>query len=916
MERKNHKMKIAMTMLCMVVLSMLFATTASAGTLYWKNDAASDDWTDGGNYYGGVAPSAGDVVVVSNCTVRLSDSDADSFNLASSLSVIKPAHRDTKIEFTIDDTSDTVWVFNAMIRYEEWPTAGKERGTVHKKGPGKLRLNSTASTAYQVNVSVDEGTLYLTQTSSSSIYYVCHLHVAEGATLYSAARTTYFRGISGTGLVTATSSYRINPSLYSTASDPWVCEAKLQNVAIYNVGYGHILRTDNRVANASMGSGVLGVKKIGMSASEDSSIGGTGEIRFLEGSNTFLCLGENEETKTDRNIAIWYPKGGESAIDAGAYGGITFSGWLRIGGYADSQGMGILAITGSNVNENVLSGPIYRSATYASNKYTDSGWCYPHIVKRGTGTWRLAGAATLDNGRTNIVDRSYATGITVEEGTLRFDSIVEAGYKCSVGVATNTMHAYRGNYDEARRVPWAFSLGVPGIRWPAANLATFEYTGAMDASCATRPIALAGDARLRNATERRFRFSGVSSISNGLNRIVLDGEGVENELSDVSDGTNSTMRTGVVKEGSGTWTLTGTNDFSGPLVVNGGKLVVKRPDDAFKWFRLVAKRSTTTSATTDDFKLARIGLFDARGTTEGYGFRQGVNMTANLQTPSVLDPGEIGWGMPQQYSWSVRSQGGWGNYSCYDLCKTGEATDNSCVWINSRSVVMTPDDPSTWITYSLRLTNGAPEIVGYDIACLYNHNDGKNNYEGYNLRAWELDGSYDGYHWTKLHEVVDSLDENSEVKIPTNYRYWMKQNKTTKWEDVNTQFDLTKVVPITARRTGVPIPILDNVESVTVANGAVLEADGDITLSKFRVAADGIAGTVRGFTLAPSCSVDVTGVPEHPESFDLPIAFEGTSPSDASWSLKVDGSETTKYKVVAAGDKLRFIVKGLKVILR
>ena len=101
-----------------------------------------------------------------------------------------------------------------------------------------------------------------------------------------------------------------------------------------------------------------------------------------------------------------------------------------------------------------------------------------------------------------------------------------------------------------------------------------------------------------------------------------------------------------------------------------------------------------------------------------------------------------------------------------------------------------------------------------------------------------------------------------------------------------------------------------------MANGAVLEADGDITLSKFRVAADGTAGTVRGFTLAPSCSVDVTGLPAHPESFDLPITFDGVSPQSANWSLKVGGEPTTKYKVVVVGDKLRFIVKGMTVILR
>ena len=609
----------------LAIVAVLFAGAANAGTCVWKTENRENDWdwTDGRNFEGGIAPVSNDVVEVGNTTVKLSDSDTASFALASSLSQIKPTHKDAKIEFTIDDTSDTMWMFNAMICNEAYPSAGQEKGTVYKKGVGKLQLRNTAMTAYQVNINVQEGKLYLSQVSSSSNYYICHLHVEQGATFYSALRRTHIRGISGTGLVTAATNYAINPFDKSTIDDPWICEAQLRTVALYNAGYGNILRTDNRIDAAGVANrGILGIKKFGMRGSTvDASVGGNAEIRYYESCGTILCLGENEETKTDRNIAVWYPKQGEAAIDAGAFGGITFSGWLRIGGYASGQGMGVMVLKGSNVNENVLSGPFYRSATYASGSYTPNGWCYPHIVKRGTGAWRLAGAATLNNGKTNIVDRSYATGITVEEGTLRFDSIVEAGFRCSVGVATNTMLAYCGDYDESRRKPWAFTLGKPGISWPAGNLATFEYTGNMDASCATRPIALIGDARLCNATTNRFRFSGVSSISNGINRLVLAGEGDENELSDVSDGVSAEMKTSVVKEGEGTWTLTGTNDFSGPLIVNGGKLIVKRPDDAFKWFRLTVKRTCTTATDSDNFKLARIGLFDSNGSQAGHGKR-------------------------------------------------------------------------------------------------------------------------------------------------------------------------------------------------------------------------------------------------------------------------------------------------------
>ncbi len=138
-----------MTMLCMVGLSMLFTTAASAETRVWKTTGRVNDWdwTEKDNFEGGVAPVAGDTVEVGNITVKLSDSDTDSFNLASSLAQIKPTHLDANIEITIDDTSDTVWVLETKICNENYPNVGREKGTVHKKGAGKLKLNNTTATA-------------------------------------------------------------------------------------------------------------------------------------------------------------------------------------------------------------------------------------------------------------------------------------------------------------------------------------------------------------------------------------------------------------------------------------------------------------------------------------------------------------------------------------------------------------------------------------------------------------------------------------------------------------------------------------------------------------------------------------------------------------------------------------------------
>ena len=225
------------------------------------------------------------------------------------------------------------------------------------------------------------------------------------------------------------------------------------------------------------------------------------------------------------------------------------------------------------------------------------------------------------------------------------------------------------------------------------------------------------------------------------------------------------------------------------------------------------------------------------------------------------------------------------------------------------------EEPDKYVFIDMRLTNGAPEIAYYDIAVVYEQ---AASLWRINIKTWSLLGSTDGINWDELHSVEDSMsdDPDQKMKIPTVANSWMAQNVRTAGNTAGTKHNTDKLQPIASKRAATNIPFLNNVEAVTVANGAVLEADGDITLSNFRAAADGTAGTVKGFALAQNCTLDVTGLPERPESFDIPINFDGMSPGDASWSLKVGGDPSTKYGIVTIGDKLRFIVKGMAVSIR
>ena len=86
-----------------------------------------------------------------------------------------------------------------------------------------------------------------------------------------------------------------------------------------------------------------------------------------------------------------------------------------------------------------------------------------------------------------------------------------------------------------------------------------------------------------------------------------------------------------------------------------------------------------------------------------------------------------------------------------------------------------------------------------------------------------------------------------------------------------------------------------------------------MSLSGFAVAYGTVAGTVKGFSLAKQCEIDVTDIPDGVAGFDVPIIFEGASPVGVAWSVKVDGRPTSKFKAVVRDGRLRLVRRGLIV---
>ena len=878
----------------LVATLVAFALGAGAGTFKWTGGANNDDWSDGGNYEGGVAPGAGDIVTISNMTATISSDNAASWATASALDRIAPQDTNTTIVIYVAEgvTND----FGAGI--SRTASSLSRQGLVEKTGAGAVNFLKATGGQYDFRgheFHVKAGWANFGKTDKTQYFNV--IRIDEGARMTVSKATTWTRELLGPGDIdcAANNQFRVSGG---TATEPTVAEAKLGYLHYCAPGYVRILRTDNAAVKFSVYDGVTELIDIGMN-NVPSPTGKNTYLSYIPGgaSPTFRYIGTTD-TVTDKEIL--YENSGSSAagvgvFDAGPHGGITFNGkwdW-------ETRTWGVehllirFDLIGSNTVPCAINGRIGLGTNPSDTRTGAIG-----LSKKGSGCWRLANTNNF-----------FTAPIYVEEGTLEFANIKEKGERCALGTATELKDlSTPGVYDVAADVPYALRLGSAAVKWPADGLATLRYIGATQGICRTRPVALGGDARLLNTSGQPFRLSGISAVSNGVSRLVLAGTGENDEVQNLIDGTGG-CRLGVVKEGSGTWTLGGTNSFSGPVVVNGGTLKVRR-EYKYTWYKLVvrdlwSRLDTTGTIEYDQFRISRIGLFDAQGKRHNIGFTQCDEFPVNF----ALAPGQIGFGMPKPSAYWIRSPG-----MLPSLCFTGGADNDHSLYMTRSDMTIDPEKESDWISIEMRMTNGTPEIAYYDIGMgtklVEGQADGNRN-----IRAWDLMGSTDGWHWQKLHSIDDSRsDDPNQILKQRPYSWvWMGQYAViNSAESADTVHDTTKLQPIDGHLSDPPPMPLANVEYVSVAQDAVLEADGDITLSSFKVSGTG-AGTIRGFSLAPSCSVDVVDVPDFTGCLNLGLTFDGSSPADSAWTLTVDGAPSRKYRLKATNDGLSLVTKGMLV---
>ena len=907
----------------LVFCAALTACAAFATEYEWVRGAT--DWADAASYtntavaaVNTVMPGASDDVdIPANCTVTLDCDNAAHLAAVNKIGRIRPMTSTSFFVVKVSDGKETT--LNTKVNFDNTANyAAWMKGGIVKRGEGTLILGSNGGNYdYFTDITVEKGTLKLPQETTGSWRYYDIIAVSNGATLFTCAQPnkvggtlTAPQGLVGEGLVTndCTTPCFLEMlgagRVWSHRFDGMLAGSIMLNNArtrfdLTNPGNtftgGIRAMRENSYA---YGGSVIGLAKIGNKADTASSAGKYDTSYGLGYYDTrawnrnygagFMYLGTGETTDKD----IYVNAGNLNAslqsepnfFDGGPHGGLTLTGEFKLNS-AHNQ---VFVFTGSNVNECVVAGPFRRKTAADGTNYN---W---RIIKKGTGTWRFANVSTTE------MEGVFA----VENGTLRYDSIAEAGTRCSLGYSTLLLENYIGKIDNSRRVDYAFELGSTD---DTDADPIFEYTGANRNWCFSRPIALKGNARLRHSGGGELRLAYVRTLNAAAKMLTLDGAGYDAWLFNVADAYGTLSLT---KDGTGAWTIAGTNQIAGSVTVKAGTLNLAHPDTPFTWFRWTPKETCNASG----WKTAveELGLYDEQGNRLNGNLSYNSTVAYNAARASGLAEGEVAMGTDGYFDGPANV------VNMFD-------GDSSTKWSTAHKIPgsansydrSTVDNPAAWWSIIMRLPASSAAVASYDILGL-----GANAYEKiYVPRAFMLEGSLDGANWY----VIDDYDAGG---YPSgNWLTWRFSGDTwgnpTDCNTAESDFSFHEGGrSVTAYPTGLPVPLV-NVTNISVAAGARLAVTGG-TLdlpSGIRLTVDGAtgAGTLANVVFPENGTLEVVNLPSFNGSVELGVTCENVMGFDrvANWSLVVNGSAVPAGRLkcrTAAGKIVLYRPGGVFVV--
>lgn len=903
-----------MKSMVMAALCMAAFVGGAAEIRIWKASGAADytTWTNSENFENG-APQAGDSVALpAGISVSLNASDTASAALVSSLAVVllqgEYSGTPARLVVTVnaDDPNGGILSVGCKVRgasgqYETQSSCG----LVEKFGTGEFFITDANDKSQNdrnccaTSYTVHGGTLRLPQAGTTNGERATYkVHVAEGATLVSFggsnanAATTYFSGgLTGSGLVTNEMAASLGAGLIING----VAVGILTNGTTIG-GAVSITPKDNLYLAATNSTASAGVRfannkthfyvQAAGGAGEPSSIGTSG-FSVSVSETAFHYLGD-VVTSSTRNMDIFNVNDGQSMlIDGGPYGGLGFDKYTM---WHSRQSLANVVLDGDGATENVFLGYVQG---YSSG---DLGLT---LTKRGAGTWRLGDPSLSDS---KDVGRIGVRGIYVEEGTLAADTLYDRGHMSAIGHSvTNLPYGFKGTkadaFSGANYVDYPLAIGGTN-----GTEGTFAYTGSSGVYVTNLPFAVVGDARLENRSASAFcHLGGISSRRAGTHTLTLGGDSAVE--CDVGNVTEQIGKINLVKEGAGTWSLVGTNAFTGGIDVKEGTLKVANHGAKYMWFKWVLKETYNEyygRTSGDDRKtfIPEFGLFDVNSNR----VNGALAMVADYKN---IAPGQIA--LVTEYDY-------YGDFYEPDKGQLANLTDG--VWttpLNMYSRPKTgavtsprPDSEKSWLIFLMRLPADATEVASYDVSYEYRYWGAP--------KAWALYGSTDGAVW-------DLLDEKSFTgDLPkTNVNaYWLLANQDWSTPEAAAVHGGGQAIAGHAASPCATLPTVQ--EHVSVASGATLAFDGaGAPVTKLIVdGVDGL-GTISGVMLAADGSIEFANIDRKQQEVSFPADLSGVSglANLKNWTLAVNGQPAgNRYRLKATTEGLTLTKGGLLLIIR
>ena len=369
---------------------------------------------------------------------------------------------------------------------------------------------------------------------------------------------------------------------------------------------------------------------------------------------------------------------------------------------------------------------------------------------------------------------------------------------------------------------------------------------------------------------------GTVSVANGASLVASPGLG---ETAFYNGGGISGPG-GVRKTGDGVLEMDGTNTYAGPTVVESGILRIgwtaARPA---KWFRIALKEKYSVPSDASILDIGEFALYDAEGVQQ--------NIGPNIVDVSVADrqmgPGTLKIDSPYPYAGI--------SYLCDGLTDDEKRLSVTGLPVSPSTgyCTMSGSDPSTWITMTVRLSDDAAVIAGYNLYLA------KYNYEGTmrSPKRWTVEASLDGVEWF-------TVDDRTYVTSPGGNKRW---------------YNGGVAFPVAVSRQS-PESALPSGSALYVAPGALaVSTNGAARLSRLCVDCLAGAGEVNGFAFAPDGALYLGNSSAVDVGYEVPITLSNVTGGEhlRSWTVYYGVSFSHKMRVRLVDGKL--VLRGGGFIL-